>query len=81
MTDFSTTRWAEWYTSGRSANGSASIDKAKMPYLLQHEYQAREYISQALTLLDSTDENLRDLSYIANVLNSAISRLEDAQEQ
>lgn len=74
-TDFSTTRWAEYFTSGTSANGSASIDKARMPYGLQQEYQGREYLAQALVLLDSVNEEMRDLKYIINLLDQAATRI------
>lgn len=75
MNPFSKTRWSEFYTTGTSANGSASIDKARMPSETRQEYQAREYLAQALKLLDSRQADLRDIRQIQNLLSSASSQL------
>lgn len=71
MTDFDKTRWAEYYTEGKSAGGNKAIDKARMPSELLEQYNAREYLSQALHILDSRNCTQADLLFVENLAMAA----------
>lgn len=75
---FQKTRWQEYWTQGKSAGGAYSIDKAKMAPREQQVYQAREYVSQALSVLDRPEE---DLALARVLVQGALQLMETIDER
>lgn len=70
------TIWKEYWSQGKSANQTFSIDKAKMDYNTWRLYQAREYTDLATMNLDLRHDEAT-LVAILSMLKEAIKEIED----
>ena len=78
-TDWKQTIWKDFWTQGKSANQTFSIDKARMSYEQWRLFQAREYADLATLNLDLRHDK-ETLNAVISMLNGAIKEIKDVLE-
>ena len=75
VSPYAETRWGEFYTMGKSGGGGYSIAKARMSRDRSLEYQAREYLTQAVRMLDKGEGTRSELEMAQRLVSAAFSEL------